>query len=156
MERVGDRATMQGCVRAVTSDAGLFRLVIMGILLIDDQQRACVVQIEQTAQRTVALEARRLSPRPMPGTEPPSLRLSAPDTMLVNNVFRLAAEFVTDWNVALGHDASEANSLRIDAMPPLRRPIEFNWSSDCPVERWLRALQRATTRCPLMRPLFGD
>jgi hypothetical protein len=157
-------------------------MVIAGVMLLDGQQRACLVRVEQTAEQAFALEARRFSPQPIPPAEPATLRLSGPNALPVNSIFRLLAELMLDrssagdleWTllglslaptidpttvtatIRLRAEASDANSIRIDFFPVKRRSIEFTWSSDCPVERWLRALRRAANRCPLAHPVFVD
>src|SRR5689334_18093630 len=157
-------------------------MVIMGVMLLDDQERSCVVQIEQTPHHAFVLEARRLAPLPSPQAEPPSLRLSGSDSMPVNSVLRLLAALVAGRSVdgdleytllgisvaptidpitlaatiQLRSDARAANRVRLDFLPVTRRPVGFRWSDDWPIERWLRALRRTVTGRPPTHPLFVD
>ena len=58
----------------------LLTMHIAGVALIGGQERSYTLQIEQTAQQTFALEARRLSAQTLSDGPPPALRLSGPDS----------------------------------------------------------------------------
>jgi hypothetical protein len=173
---------MRRCGRAMANDTALLTMHIAGVALIDGQERSYTLQIEQTAQQTFALEARRLSAQTLSDGSAPALRLSGPDSMPINSVFRAVAEFLTDqqadddldymlfgisvmptidpttlaMTIRLRRDAGDPSSLHIDFVPAIRRSLEFQWTRDWAIHRWLQDLKRMATRCPLTEPIFAD
>jgi hypothetical protein len=166
----------------VASDRVLFNMNIVGVALIDGQPRSCALRLEQTPNQTFALEARRLSPQTFPHAAPPLLRLSGPDSMPINSVFRAVAELVSGqradddlaymlfgisvmstidpttlaMTIHLRRSVDDPCRLHIRFAPAIRRSIEFQWTCDWTVDRWLQGLKRTTLRCPLAEPIFAD
>ena len=165
----------------MASSMALFNMNIAGVALIDGQPHAYTLHIEQTAHQTFALEARRLSPQTLPEA-PPTLRLSGPDSLPINSVIRTVVEFLTDQRadddldatllgvavmptldptalavtIRLRRDTDDPSSLQIRFVPEIRRSLEFDWTSDWKIYRWLQGLKRSTMRCPLTEPIFAD
>jgi hypothetical protein len=171
-------ATTSGDERAMSSDAGRWRLRFSGIVLCVGQPYPCTLAIAQMVQHGFALDARRLAPRPLTREEPPALRLRGSDTLPVHDVLRLTLAAVTGRRVAGDADATlialsvaptidptifiatlrlwcdpdVPSDLHLRFHPPVRRPVDITWTDAWSMAQWLQAVRRATARWPRRLP----
>ncbi|HET7092736.1 MAG TPA: hypothetical protein VFI22_04635 [Thermomicrobiales bacterium] len=141
----------------------------------------CTVRLGRSGERTFAFEEWRLPNQIGRGGDIAPLQMSGPDAMPVDGVLRALPALLTgkpaagdlDFTllgvasraaseriafVAAVHlvgEADEPNEIRVRIVPETMRPFGFTWPRDCTIDRWLRALERASRRCPSLTARGG-